>query len=81
MKLCHQRRWGVICGVLWNQQVVAPPGGGFLFVGDDVLLSHCQIAAFDLFKVWFQRAVVPKRESLAAFVDEMAEKVPRSPCI
>ncbi len=56
-------------------QVVAPPGGGFLFVGDDVLLSHCQIAAFDLSKVWFQRAVAAKRESLVAFVDDLAAKV------
>ena len=29
------------------QEVEAPHGGGYLMLGDDVIISHCQLAAFD----------------------------------
>ncbi len=47
----------------------APPDGGYLIIGDDTLFSHCQLAAFNASKVWFQRAVTGKRENLAAWLD------------
>ncbi|EIE18111.1 hypothetical protein COCSUDRAFT_49414 [Coccomyxa subellipsoidea C-169] len=54
------------------QEVEAPHGGGYLMLGDDVIISHCQLAAFDPKKVWFQRAVEAKKENLRSFVDDMA---------
>ena len=33
------------------QEVKAPHGGGYLMLGDDVIISHCQLAAFDPKKV------------------------------
>ena len=39
--------------MLWHvlQEVIAPPGGGYLMLGDDVIISHCQLATFDASKV------------------------------
>ena len=47
----------------------APPEGGYLIIGDDTVISHCQLAAFNTSKVWFQRAIARKQENLAAWLD------------
>lgn len=33
------------------KEVSARPDGGYLFIGDDTLFSHCQISAFNVSKV------------------------------
>ena len=52
-----------------SQEVPAPPDGGYLIIGDDTVISHCQLAAFNTSKVWFQRAIARKQENLAAWLD------------
>ena len=52
-----------------KQEVPAPPNGGYLFIGDDTLISPCLMQHFNASKVWFQRAVLPRRENLGAWVD------------
>jgi hypothetical protein len=46
------------------QEHPAPATGGHLILGDDTLITHCQMQHFNRSKVWFQRVIKPQKEDI-----------------
>lgn len=56
---CHSAKETLRYSCLANaiEEVPVPPTGGYLFLSNDALFSHCQLASFNKSRIWFHTNV------------------------